>query len=666
MEAVQFTDAGAPLVEVNVPRTDERRLVTVLFCDPWSPASTLDALDPETFREIRASYISAMRRVVERYGGTVERSGGDAVLAIFGSSISHEDDPERAILCALQIQEVVSEVGHRLMDGLALYPTAIRVGISTGEVVNSDVVGSFPDISVCGRAINTAAWLQSSAEPGEILVSRDTAALPGNQVRYGEERDLLVEGSAASVRVFPALGMKQSAEGLWQAVHEISPPAPLVGRRREMELLAELWERAQAGDGQLASIIGEPGVGKSRLIAEFVTGAACDSGMQVVHGRCLSYGHEVSLWLIADLVRSVLSIDEGITPEAVRKRLDTYFADLLRSEDGESRLEACDVVGEVLGLPPSESIVTRADPEVRRKALIRALRRVLAAVSRSGATIIVLQDLHWIDTASGDVLAEIVADVPGLPLLMLVTQRAGWSGPWSELGWPERVTLRPLPEREAAILATSVLGKGPLSAGLECYLAERAGGNPFFVEELARSLRDSRAVREAEGSLTLVDDVAQGLPMTLTKILRARLDRLEASVRLAVQIGSVIGRTFSVRLLAEVAGDDPTDLESALRAAQQAEIIFPRIHGHIWAAGELSTASGTRPCGRQPTKPWCGSGESSCISRQPGPLSPYIRGTSTSRRSHTTTREATRRTRRPSGWSERETGLRACAQTMLQ
>ena len=578
------SDSEFPEMTV-APMPEERRLVTALFCDLVGFTSCWEPLDPEDVRDIQATYFSAMKRHVGRYGGTVEKYAGDVVLAVFGIPVAHEDDPERAILCALGMQDAMAGVveechqrlGARLNEPVSIRGYPVRVGVNTGEVVSGHPGGSGgDDVDVSGDAVNTAARLQTSAEPGEILVGPETMHLTRSRILYGAPRELNLTGQSSAAQAFPALGLNQSIQKLWQVVHEALPPTPFIGRKREMSVLTDLWERARAGEGQLASIVGEPGVGKSRLIAEFVSGTADDREVRLIQGRCLSYGQEVSLWLMADFLRSLFFIDEDDSLDTVRDRLDMLVPALLTTEEEEARLEVRDVVGEVLGLPPSQSMVTNAGAEVRRDALVRSLRRILAALSLHGPTILVLQDLHWIDAASIEVLGRVAEDVPGLRLLVLVARREGWTPPWTGLGWPERITLRPLPEKDAADLAATVLGDVPLSAELEQYLAERAGGNPFFVEELSRALKESGGLQERGGCLHLVPDVAQRLPTTLAEVLQARLDRLEASVKSVAQVGSVIGRSFAVRLLAEVVGEAQSTLEAPLRALQQAEIAFPR------------------------------------------------------------------------------------------
>jgi adenylate cyclase len=341
-----------------------------------------------------------------------------------------------------------------------------------------------------------------------------------------------------------------------------------------MSLLLEAWVRAQSGEGQLVTLVGDAGVGKSRLLAEFLGTLASSSTVRVVRARSLSYGQEISLWLVADLLRSLFAIKEQDTLDEVAVKLRSVIPALIAQR--EVRAEALDVLGEVLGLPIGESGVARAGPQIRRQALIRSLRAVLGAVSERSPVVLVLEDLHWTDPASKEVLTAVLADVLGSRILVLAAQRPGWTAPWSEWGWPERVTLRPLGDREAAALAGAVLGGALLSPDLERHVAERAGGNPFFVEEMLRALQEAGGIERRNGEAHLVTGVAERLPSTLTEVLLARLDRLEAETKLVAQVASVIGRSFGVQLLAQVVGQAADGLETPLSQLQAAEIAFPR------------------------------------------------------------------------------------------
>ncbi|HZU13523.1 MAG TPA: adenylate/guanylate cyclase domain-containing protein [Chloroflexota bacterium] len=559
----------APPTPPSPPPSEERRLVTALFCDLVGFTPPSEALDPEEVRDLQAQYFQAMADQISRYGGTVEKYAGDAVLALFGAPMAHEDDAERAVLCALGMQGAIEPVAVTARERWQANPQ-IRVGVNTGEVVSGtwDASGR-QDVAVTGDALNTAARIQSVAEPGEILVGAETMRLTRRRIVYGERRDVTLKGKVALVPVWPAEGIREEFGERWEGYE-----TPLIGRDREMSLLLEAWVRAQGGEGQLVAVVGDAGVGKSRLIAEALGRIAAASAVRVVRARSLSYGQEISLWLIADLLRSLFGIKEQDALPDVAATLQIAIPMLLG--DAEIRAEARDVLGEVLGLPIGESAVAKAGPEARRQTLIRVLRALLGATSDRAPAVIVLEDLHWIDNASQAVLAEVLADVLGMRVLVLAAQRPGWTAPWSEWGWPERMTLRPLGDRDTAALAEAVVGGTRLASDLERHVAERAGGNPFFVEEMLRALQETGGLERRDGQMSLVADAANRLPSTLTEVLLARLDRLGGETKQVAQVASVIGRSFSVPLLAEVVGQAASHLDTPLTQLQRAEIAFPR------------------------------------------------------------------------------------------
>jgi len=567
------SSAAAPASPPSPIAPEERRLVTALFCDLVGFTPLSERLDPEEVRDIQAAYFEQMRQQIERYGGTVEKYAGDAVLALFGAPIAHEDDAERAVLCALGMQAAIEPVAEQTQRRWSVEP-AIRVGVNTGEVVSGRwEAGGRQDVAVTGDAVNTAARIQSAAEPGEVLVGLETMRLTKRRIRYGERRELVLKGKVGTIPGYPALGVREQFGERWETSEEATP---LIGRDREMLELLDAWIRAQAGEGQLVTLVGDAGVGKSRLITELLEKVGTSVAIRVLRARCLSYGQEISLWLVADLLRGLFGIQEQDGLEEVRVKLSTGSTSLLKESDAETQVEAMDVLGEVLGLPPGNSLVANAGAQIRRQALIRDLRLVLGAVTERAPTVLVLEDLHWLDEASSQVLTEALSDVPGLRLLVLAAHRPGWTAPWTDWGWTERLSLRPLRDEEATLLAGAVLGGMTLSLELERYVADRAGGNPFFVEEMLRALQETGGLEQRDGQMYLVPGAAERLPSTLTEVLLARLDRLEGQVRSLAQVASVIGRSFAVRLLAQVVGREAAALDMPLTALQHAEIAFPR------------------------------------------------------------------------------------------
>lgn len=528
-----------------------------------------ESLDPEEVRDLQAAYFAAMAEQIARYEGTVEKYAGDAVLALFGVPVAHEDDAERAVLCALGMQQAIEPVASAARARWRAEPR-IRVGTNTGEVVSGawDASGR-QDVAVTGDALNTASRIQATAEPGEILVGAETMRLTRRRIRYGDRREVTLKGKLAPVPVWPALGVREEFGERWEGYE-----TPLIGRDREMSMLLEAWVRAQGGEGQLVTMVGDAGVGKSRLVAEFLGTLASSSTVRVARGRALSYGQEISLWLVADLLRSLFGLKEQEPLDQVAIKLRSVIPGLI--SQAATRAEARDVLGEVLGLPIEESPVSNGGPQIRRQALIRSLRAVMGAVCERAPTIVVLEDLHWMDNASREVMTAVLADVLGLRMLVLAAQRPGWNPPWSEWGWPERLTLRPLGEGDAATLAGAVLGGARLSPELERHVAERAGGNPFFVEEMLRALQETGGFEQRNGQVYLAPGAAERLPSTLTEVLLARLDCLEGETKGVAQVASVIGRRFAVPLLAAVVGQGAEGLEERLAQLQRAEIAFPQ------------------------------------------------------------------------------------------
>jgi adenylate cyclase len=574
--------ATSPVEAAPVP-SEERRLVTALFCDLVGFTPLSERLDPEEVREVQAAYFSAMNIHVTRYGGMVEKYAGDAILAVFGMPAAHEDDAERAVLCALAMQQAIGPVAEDVLRRHAV-EVAIRVGVNTGEVVSGswEASGGSEQAGVSGDAVNTAARIEAAADPGGVLVGAETMRLTRRRILYGEERLLALKGKGEPVRGYPALGVTEQVGERWETIRQVTP---LVARERELAQLFDVWQRVTSGEGQLLTVIGEPGVGKSRLLSEAMAQIKEQSAdARLLRGRCLSYGQSISLWLIADLLRGLVGVQEGDGPDRVREAVSATLMELLSRGDAEDQRETIDVLGEVLGLPVGGSMVAQAGPQVRRAALVRSLRRVLGALTERSSVILVLEDLHWIDEASQEVIGEVLVDVPGLRLMVLAAQRQGWRAPWGEWSWTERISLRPLGESDTALLAGAILGgqiegdkaTASLAPDLLTYLRDRAGGNPFFVEELIRALQEAEGLELEKGIITLKKGAAEKLPATLTEVILARLDRLEAQVKSVAQVGSVIGRSFAVRLLAQVMEQSQAALELPLTALQQAELAFPR------------------------------------------------------------------------------------------
>src|SRR5579884_1055682 len=557
---------AAPLSTRDETAREERRLVTALFCDLVGFTPLTERLDAEGVRAIQTTYFERMSGEIARFGGVVEKFAGDAILALFGVPLAQGDDAERAVLCALAMQSALIPLRREVRRDFGV-ELAIRVGVNTGEAVSGMLdAGGRKDYSITGDVINTAARLQTAAEPGGIMVGLDTMRLTRRSVVFGERHDLTLKGKAQAVGSYAVLGTVETQGQEAGARH----PVALVGREHELGALQRAWERAQTGDGQLVALMAEAGFGKSRLLADAAQRFASD---RVFWVRCSSHGGSISLGTVAELLRAVLAVRDGEDPAVLRLHLTAILDDLLAPADDETRSTAADVLGEVLGLADIRSSVTDAGPQARRQTLVKRMRLLFMGLAQRAPSVLILEDAHGMDSASAEVLAEVLCDVVGLPLLVLAAYRPPWTPPWDAWAWVEKIVLRPLTQPETIALAESVLGGAALAPDLERYVIDRSGGNPFFVEELLNTLQDEGGIAYENGRAVLVAATAAHLPSTLTEIVLARLDRLPGTLRSLVQTASVIGRTFSADLLTAVMGTAEHITREHLTALTRSEIV---------------------------------------------------------------------------------------------
>jgi adenylate cyclase len=378
------SDCGSPLVvrsstdDHNAPQQwspsttrvqsqtpdEERRLVTALFCDLVGFTSASEEHDPEVMREVQTLYFSRMHQELVRYGGTVEKYAGDAVLAFFGVPSTHEDDPERAVLCALSMQAAMKELTREIAQRWGIV-TSMRIGINTGDVVSGMWdTGARRDWGVTGDTVNTAARLQTVANPGEVLVGEETMRLARRQIAFGEERRLALKGKADPVRAYPALEPLQRTAERWETGKQRTP---LVGRRVDLQRILAIWEEVRGGTGRMVTVMADAGVGKSRLLAEAVERIA-HGEVSELRGRCFSYGQGMTLSLVADLVRTLVGLYDGDSPERSGQRLQGRIDTLLPGESDATRLELLNVLRDLLGLSVHSEGSWSA--QVRRQTLV--------------------------------------------------------------------------------------------------------------------------------------------------------------------------------------------------------------------------------------------------------------------------------------------------------
>jgi class 3 adenylate cyclase/tetratricopeptide (TPR) repeat protein len=512
----------------------ERKVVTVLFADLVGFTARAEELDPEDVEAILRPYHERLRGELERFGGTVEKFIGDAVMAVFGAPVAHEDDPERAVRAALAIRDQIVEDGA----------LAVRIAVNTGEaLVSVDARPEAGEGMVAGDVVNTTARLQSAAPTNSILVGETTYRATQDTIEYREHQAVEAKGKVEPIPVWEVVNPRARV-----AVELRAPATPLVGRGRERELLLGTFQRVRADRSiQLFTIVGVPGIGKSRLVAELY--GELERDPELTHwrqGRSLPYGEGGAFWALAEMVKAEAGILDGDGSAEAERKLHEALAVLVPPEDSdwlESRLRA--LVG--LEAPPGT-----------RDESFAAWRRFAEALAERHPTVLVFEDLHWADDDLLDFVDELVDWVEDVPMLVVATarpelldRRPNWGG-----GKRNALTLSlpPLGDDETARLLGSLLDRSVLPAETQQALLARAGGNPLYAEQFARMFAER-------------GEAADELPETVQGIIAARLDSLPAEEKRVLLDAAVLGKTFWVGALGT------ENAETLLHALQRKEFV---------------------------------------------------------------------------------------------
>ena len=523
------TSLAAPITE----RREERKVVSVLFCDLVGFTQRAERLDPEDVRAILGPYHARVRQELERHGGTVEKFIGDAVMALFGAPTTHEDDAERAVRAALAIRDVATDQGIEL-----------RIGITTGEVlVSLDAIPSEGEGMASGDVVNTAARLQSAAPVNGVLVDETTYRATRHTVDYGDAPPVEAKGKSRPITVWQALQVR-SRLGV-DIAHDSR--SELVGREHELGVLRDALTRVRsARTSQLVTLIGVPGIGKSRLLFEL--SALVEADPELItwrQGRCLAYGDGVTLWALTEIVKAQAGIHEQDAGALARQKLTTAVRDLIADEADGSWVESHLLA--LVGLATQSEL--GGD---RRGEAFSAWRRFFEAMAERRPTILVFEDLHWADASLLDFVDELVEWAADVPLLVVATarpelleRRPNWGG--GKLN-ATTLALQPLSDEQTARLIGQRIG-GPTLADTQRALLERAGGNPLYAEQFAELYLERGA-----------DDLS--MPETLQGIIAARLDGLPAVEKELLRDASVVGKVFW-------AGSIGTDPAVALHALER-------------------------------------------------------------------------------------------------
>jgi class 3 adenylate cyclase len=564
---------GTP-VEAATAGAEERKVVSILFADVTGSTSLGEQLDPERFRQVMHAYADAMREEIEAEGGTVEKFIGDAVMAAFGVPVAHEDDPERALRASGRMLARLERLNGELVasHGVTLQ---IRIGINTGEVLA--VTAPAPgEAMATGDAVNTAARLQSMADPGAVLVSERTA----NAVRGFVFEDLgpqTVKGRRERVRTFRLV---EESVGPVRGVPGLS--APMVGRDTELELLRTIYERvARDRRPHLVTLYGDAGVGKSRLTREFVSWAeGTDPRAATLRGRCLPYGDGITYWPFAEILKGHAGILDTDAPELAIEKVRKAGRELLTGDVSPDPARATAALAYTVGLVDPDVSFANASPREIRDELHTAWRSFYTALAAAEPIVVVIEDIHWADPVLLDLLDELADRVAG-PALFVCPSRPDLTATHPSWGGGRRnmssVALDPLTAEEADRLVRSLLTVDDLPGDVRERILQHAEGNPFFLEEIIRRLIDGGVLThdgEHWRASSGVDAIE--IPDTVQGVLAARIDLLDASDKRVLQAASVVGRVFWTGPIGDLLGLAVPDVTEALRRLEDRELVLSR------------------------------------------------------------------------------------------
>jgi class 3 adenylate cyclase/tetratricopeptide (TPR) repeat protein len=554
---------------------EERRQATVLFADLSGYTAAAERMDPESVKALVDRTLRVLGGEIERFGGSIDKFIGDNVMGVFGAPVAHEDDPERAVRAGLAMQDAMEDANRQSRERYDV-GFSLRVGINSGEVMAGAVGDRY---TVMGDAVNVAARLQAAGRPDSVTVGESTYRASRQAISYERLEPLTLKGKEEPVPAWEATGVLAEPR---QSTGRVQ--TPLIGREEEASLLTSLVDRVEReGRPHLVTVIGQAGVGKSRLLRELMTNLAkSDEPPTIRRGQCPPYGAGIAYWALAEVLNDEFEIRDTDAPDAAWEKLRTGVTELMKELDDEAAGERnAALLAIPLGLePPKDLQPSEEDPQRMREALFSAARAAVEAIARRRPLVLAIDDIHWADEGMLDLIDHLTRWVRATLLLVCLTRdellerRPGWGGGRRNA---TTISLEPLTEDETRELVAALMPSSDNGGGdVVPQVAERSGGNPLFAEEMVNRLLEEDTVE------------ADALPRTVQSLLAARLDSLERLERRLLQSASVIGQTFWEGALAATAAEEGLDLHATLDDLEQKDLLAPSSGSRL--AGEREYA----------------------------------------------------------------------------
>jgi class 3 adenylate cyclase len=535
----------------------ERKLVTALFTDIVGSTEHAEALDPEDWREIVSGAHRLVGEAVHRYDGYIAQLLGDGVLAFFGAPVVHEDDAERAVRAALEVLAAIRGYAAQLRKRRLKHDFQMRVGLNTGTVVVGNIgTDLHMEYLAIGDTVNLAARMQSAADPDTVIISENTRRHLGSLFDLEDRGRITVKGKAEPVHVYRVVGERKGAART-RGIAGLS--SPLVGREREFAALMQVSAELRGGRGGIVSIVGEAGLGKSRLVAEWRKVRGDD--ITWVEGRCLSYGAAVAYHLGIDVLRRLAGLSDDTAAEDARAALRRNCAELL----GPRLMEVYPYLAHLLGVPLEDDLVERVrylDAAALQAHYAAAYKAYLRARAAYAPLVVVADDVHWADPSSAELGSQVLPVAADAPVVFVFLSRPDQESPgWRLISAAREVPgvsalelhLAPLTESDSRQLVDNLLTVAELPARVRSLILGKSEGNPFYVEEVIRMLIDHGVLQRVGERWIVTRDISEiEIPDTLQGVIMARIDRLPEEARRTLQIASVIGRRFPLKVLESV------------------------------------------------------------------------------------------------------------------
>ncbi|MBI3454488.1 MAG: AAA family ATPase [Candidatus Rokubacteria bacterium] len=547
----------------------ERKQVSVLFADLKGSMELLADRDPEEARKLLDPVLDRMMEAVHRYEGIVNQVMGDGIMALFGAPLAHEDHAARACYAALRMQESVTRYGDEVQRRHGV-PIQIRVGLNSGEVVVRSIGSDLHmDYTAVGQTTHLAARLEQMAKPGSVLVTAETLRLAEADVQAKRLGPVPIKGLPAPIEVFELTGAGPVRSRLHAAAAR--GLSPFVGRDAEMEHLRLALEQAREGHGQVVAVVGEPGVGKTRLFFECARSSWTEGWLRL-EARSVSYGKATPYLPVIQLLKGYLEVEEREAPERIREKV----ADKILTLDDRLK-DAISPILFLLDAVPEDDPARALDPTLQRGRVREAVKRLLLRETHRQPLLLIVENLHWIDPESDAFLDALIGSLPTARLLLLLSYRPEFQHGWGNKSYYTQLRLDSLRPRSAEELLRGVLGDDPGLEPLRGLLIRRTEGNPFFLEESVRSLAETRVLAGERGGYRLAKGLQSiQVPATIQALLAARIDRLPPDEKRLLQAASVIGTDVPFPLLQAIAEMPEETLRRGLGHLQAAEFLYER------------------------------------------------------------------------------------------